>query len=488
MSSKNTQSSNSSHTQTACGKPANERLQRGLTKKVTSYFKSYAEPESQGLFSIARNVFSASFILPIFDEPIEALECFLALPVNDGVRSVWVFNAPENCSDDARQRTQDALSHFKNRLAASLIFGNVYEAHLSDFHHLILVDRCSVGRAIPPEKGVGLARKIGADIAVALATQTLPSSENHVSQRGAVEPSVVEAPHWLYFCDADVRLPSDYFDQRLLTNNDNNCAPSAYIFPFEHCPDPGVELETELYDFKLRYYVEQLARAGSTYAYHALGSVMVVNSVDYIAVRGVPTRAAGEDFYLLNKLNKLNGVCSLTRPAIEIAGRLSARVPFGTGPAIEQLSKTSDVLQEYRYYHPLIFQELAWLLNTQKALAASSDALSRSADQGAADQSVCSIAALWEEMLSNNERIKSVLAELRVDRFIEHCRRQNVNAKRFQKAFNDWFDALATLRFVHLMRDRYYPNLSLSDIEKAAPHLSDDLASRCKKILFRGSP
>lgn len=470
MSSKKTPSTNSSNTLATPSRQPKGRPHRGVHSKAYSYFESYAEPESKTLLAAKGREFPASFVLPIFDEPIDALDRFLALPVNDGMRSVWVFNAPENSSADARQRTQDALDHFKHQLAAQSLTESVFEVSLSESHHLILVDRCSVGRCIPPEKGVGLARKVGADIAIALsAPQTF-------------------ATHWLYFCDADVHLPVDYFDRQFLSGIASDDLPSAFILPFEHLPDQGVELETALYDFRLRYYVEQLGRAGSPYAYHALGSVMIVNSLDYIAARGVPKRSAGEDFYLLNKLAKLNGVRTLERPVMSIAGRKSMRVPFGTGPAIEQLSKTSDVLQDYRYYHPLIFEELAWLLSTREVLVASHEISLRDAASETTEHPCSAVIELWEALLNKNERVKGVLTELRIDRFIEHCRKQNLNEKRFQKAFNDWFDALATLRFVHLMRDRYYPNLSLSDLEKTAPHLSDDLANRCKKILSRGSP
>lgn len=470
MSSNKTPSTNSTNTLATPSGQTKERTHRGVHSKANSYFESYAEPESQTLLAAKGREFSASFVLPIYDEPIDALDRFLALPVNNGVRSVWVFNAPENSREDARQRTQDALDYFKHKLAAQSLTESAFEVSLSESHHLILVDRCSLGRCIPSEKGVGLARKIGADIALALSAQhTL-------------------ATHWLYFCDADVHLPVDYFDRQFLSNIGSECLPSAFILPFEHLPDQGAELETELYDFRLRYYVEQLDQAGSPYAYHSLGSVMIVNSFDYIAVRGVPKRSAGEDFYLLNKLAKLNGVRTLERPVISIAGRKSMRVPFGTGPAIEQLSRMSDVLQDYRYYHPLIFEELAWLLSTREVLVASHEISLRDVASDTTEHPGSAVIELWEALINKNERVKDVLTELRIDRFIEHCRKQNLNEKRFQKAFNDWFDALATLRFVHLMRDRYYPNLSLSDIEKKAPHLSDDLANRCKKILSRGSP
>ena len=90
----------------------------------------------------------------------------------------------------------------------------------------------------------------------------------------------------------------------------------------------------------MSYYVAGLAMAGSRYAHHSLGSTIAVHAKTYAAVRGYPKRSAGEDFYLLNKICKLAPVERLAGPALSIEARISARVPFGTGPALRRLLKT----------------------------------------------------------------------------------------------------------------------------------------------------
>ncbi|GIR63469.1 MAG: hypothetical protein CM15mP68_1350 [Pseudomonadota bacterium] len=62
---------------------------------------------------------------------------------------------------------------------------------------------------------------------------------------------------------------------------------------------------------------------GSAYAYPTLGSTISVHAQSYARVRGYPKRNAGEDFYLLNKLNKLHPVQVLQQPVIEVQARLS---------------------------------------------------------------------------------------------------------------------------------------------------------------------
>ena len=62
-----------------------------------------------------------------------------------------------------------------------------------------------------------------------------------------------------------------------------------------------------------RYFQRGLAWARSPYAFHTVGSTMVVHALCYAQVRGVPRRRAGEDFYLLGKLSKLRPLVRLTR-------------------------------------------------------------------------------------------------------------------------------------------------------------------------------
>ena len=87
----------------------------------------------------------------------------------------------------------------------------------------------------------------------------------------------------------------------------------------------------------MQFYVQALAVNGSAYAYPTLGSTISVHAQSYARVRGYPKRNAGEDFYLLNKLNKLHPVQVLQQPVIEVQARLSSRVTFGTGPALQKI-------------------------------------------------------------------------------------------------------------------------------------------------------
>ncbi|MCW8196089.1 hypothetical protein F6455_14950 [Proteobacteria bacterium 005FR1] len=129
---------------------------------------------------------------------------------------------------------------------------------------LLVVDRCTESRRIPDKQGVGLARKVGCDLAVALALKGILSTR------------------FIHSTDADAFLPNDY----LLRTRDLADV-SAAIYPFRHrCDCSLLGRATALYEQSLRYYVAGLAWAGSSYAFHTVGSCLALSIVHYAQARG----------------------------------------------------------------------------------------------------------------------------------------------------------------------------------------------------------
>ena len=415
---------------------------------VNKYLKHYSEPQAQTLTSL-NQTFKYAFILPIYDESNDDLARFLKMPEHSGLLSVWVFNCPDNAPADAQRRTIESLTTFKYTLDAKSLGNNVFIVELEDKHCLLIVDRCTQGSEIPRKEGVGLARKLGADIAL-----------NYLATSGL-----------LFFSDVDAYLPSDYFlrvlHERSLSTRDQH---SAFIFPFTHEAEPGAELANALYDFKLRYYVAQLQRASSPYAYHALGSIICADAHDYAVVRGVPRRAAGEDFYLLNKLAKINGIKTLNAPSIRLKGRLSHRVPFGTGPALLGIQAQESPVLKYDYYHPSIFDELAGVLGIIQGM------------DGPPLSLVC-FENLLAEYCVNVEVVRQTLRELKIDRFFDHCLKQGLSGTSAQKHFHQWFDAFLTLRFIHILRDNAYPSVTLKGLASYTTCMTSELRAYRSNIM-----
>ena len=112
------------------------------------------------------------------------------------------------------------------------------------------------------------------------------------------------------------------------------------------------------YEATLRYYVLGLRHARSPHAFHTIGSTISVCPHAYAAVRGVPKRAAAEDFYLLQKLRTIGTIEHVRTEPIIVSPRTSHRVPFGTGPAVAAAASLDDPWM-LRTYDPRAFDDLS---------------------------------------------------------------------------------------------------------------------------------
>lgn len=257
--------------------------------------------------------------IPAFDEPTDFLDSVLASSDEDGVVVAVTVNVPETADVAARERTADLTQALKA------------------YPDVIVIDR--VAEPIPRRQGVGLARKLAADLAAALI------------HRGDVHCPVI------FMTDADAMLPPGYFAAA------SSLTTGTALYPFRHrSNDPDLQRKADTYELHLMHYVDGLDRAGSPYAFQTLGSTIAIHADTYARVRGIPRRNAAEDFYLLNKAAKVDPVIGLATPEITIAARPSHRVPFGTGPALDAIP---DDIEQFVSYPDQAFDEL---LQTLRAM------------------------------------------------------------------------------------------------------------------------
>jgi hypothetical protein len=195
-----------------------------------------------------------------------------------------------------------------------------------------------------PEKegGVGLARKIGFDSALEL----------YDGER--------EGTMLLCSLDADTIVKENY----LLSVRDyfekNESAAAVVAFEHQKAENPAEQAAICAYEIFLRYYVLGLGFAGSHYAFHSIGSTMVCTAGGYVSVRGMNRRKAGEDFYFLNKLAKINSMGRVTATRVYPSSRPSDRVPFGTGKRVARFKEEPQ--DGYHIYSPHVFAVLKeWL-------------------------------------------------------------------------------------------------------------------------------
>ncbi|QQR89392.1 MAG: glycosyltransferase family 2 protein [Myxococcales bacterium] len=305
-----------------------------MEKALRKYLDHYAEKEKVFAEHINDN-FSDCVIIPAFDEGpaiLNALESLLNCQ-SDKPLCIVVNNAPRGAPDKALQNTAETSTAVQARFNEidSLDENNSTKLLRFGKGALLLIDRYSSDSALDPKAGVGGARKIGTDLALSLWAQGKLDSK------------------WLHQSDADVAFPSDYFSRARQASSRPQAA--ALLYPFAHESNAALR-----YEISLRYYVLGLAYAGSPYAFHTIGSTLAVNPAAYAQVRGFPKRQAAEDFYLLNKLAKVASIEKLAGEPLVLSSRISHRVPFGTGVAVEKIQNEGE--DAPKLYHPALFAEL----------------------------------------------------------------------------------------------------------------------------------
>jgi hypothetical protein len=297
---------------------------------------------------------------------------------------------------------------------------------------LLVVDRTSEGRRFDADGGVGLARKIGADIAVRLITAS-------------------RSDRFVYFSDADATLPPDYFEA--CTGVDRSVA--AIVFPFWHerSGHGRIDEATALYEISLRYYVAGLAWAGSPYAFHTLGSALAVDASAYASVRGVPRLRAAEDFYLLNKVAKVGAVARAACTPIRIECRDSRRVPFGTGARVGAMLDSGGPLL---LYAPETFSALRSLLGSLNDLA-----------RGA------SVSRFWDRYRSpvgaSDRAVAAILERFGAPHALDRLSRQHAPGPPLAARLREWFDGFRTLKLIHHLRQTCHPSIPLLRALESTP-------------------
>jgi hypothetical protein len=392
-------------------------------KAERKYLERYAEPESR--LAERLGAFGHAVVVPACGEGEELVEMLRSVPRGalGEVLVVLVVNGKKNSAawvHEANRSVRGRLQRaFGERKEESL--SRDPPAHLLPFDagHILLVDRSGPAHRFDDDQGVGLARKIGGDLAARL----------HGAGR--------LASPFVHSTDADVALPEDYFE-RVSSRPDA----SALLYPFAHVPekDPALARAVLLYEISLRYYVLGLAFAGSPWAYHTIGSTIASRAGAYVRVRGFPKRDAAEDFYLLAKLAKVGPVVSLAGRPIAIRGRASDRVPFGTGAAVRRLA--APEAPPFALYDPRLFRYLrAWLYVLGAVDVRASD---RDLDDEIGE-------ACMRDSLDPAPLV-GALAASGARAAVASARRRSTSTEALQRHLATWFDAFRTLKLLHTLQ------------------------------------
>ena len=396
---------------------------------VKKYLNKYAEPEQQLLSTLPELEFEHCLVIPCYDENLKFIHRIDNAFAHNPTIVILVINRPTDSEECKHNKA--LFDFFRNN--KQTIWENsclsLYKSHTSDDLTWLVVDRDEQQRTIPSKQGVGLARKIGCDLAVKLFADRILKT------------------HWIHCTDADTHLPENYFNLPEVNSF------SVAIYSYKHTTnvsDSVISEATQTYERALHYYVNGLKWAGSPYAFHTIGSTMAYNIAAYCAARGFPKRSAGEDFYLINKLIKLGPAFEVEGCILNIESRLSQRVPFGTGPAVEKIIATARANQAYTYYSPEAFVQLkSWLDEIPK---------------------------VWDALRSGNAPLshlptnsQKALEEAGIARVFGHIRKQCKTPEQSTKTLHEWFDAFQTLKFIRRLQEYQYPPLPLPECLALAP-------------------
>ena len=291
--------------------------------------------------------------------------------------------------------------------------------------NLAWIDASSKRGELPGKGGVGVARKLGMD-------------------------SVLKYLDWnskpLIFClDADTIVEKNYLFavKNYFEKNDEFIAAS---INFRHLSGKTPEEEKAIreYEYSIRYYVENLKRAGSPYAYYTIGSAIVCRADFYIKAGGMRQHRGGEDFYFMQQLRKLGKIGEILETTVYQSARPSDRVPFGTGPKVRQSIDGHEIL----LYNPTVFDTLKNVIDKAERWIAYGDVSRPENFIGSISKDSESyflslkFDTVWPNILNNNVKCAYLITV--------------AERKKLRWAFHVWFDAFKTLKLIHFL-ERNYP-------------------------------
>lgn len=348
-------------------------------------------------------------VIPVFREDnwkATALSLLNTVSTEKPAAVFWLVNENEAAETQWKVFAEDCAKEMNQ------FFSDNSVRHLQNFFHLEFF----------PSKtsGVGLARKTGMDKACDL----------------LLKNNLFKAP--IVCLDADCTVSSNYFIEIEKALLENPKAPGASLY-YEH-PLTGMNAEAIAhYEYFLRYYNSALRWCGHPFAFHTVGSSMLVRTEVYKKQGGMNKRKAGEDFYFLNKIIELGNFIEINNLCVFPSNRNSDRVPFGTGRAMEDFQNNAKDL----FYDERIFHCLKDFFDAMKTYP-KKDEWKQNAN------------SLVMEFLISENRVSEI------DEVYLHSADQQSFLKRFFRVFN----LFTTLKCVHFLSEKYFPRSNDFNVTK----------------------
>ena len=342
----------------------------------------------------------------------------------DSTQLIFVINNIEDSSDEVKLDNQQALIYLRN-----LISGNpeddLSRTVLDKEINIGIIDAASPRKTMPKKDGgVGLARKIGIDLAMNILDYSSKGKK-------------------LILCtDADCTFDKNYLTEVINAFNKRNL--NAAVVGFRHNVSGTDRLSEAVlcYEIFLRNYVLGLKYAESDYAFHTIGSTMVFDYESYIKVEGMNKRKAAEDFYFLEKLAKNVKINSIDSTIVHPSNRGSWRVPFGTGQRVNRF--LSGIQNEYTLYDPKSFKILKDWLQIYNTSSIEVEFYLHTAKEIHPELIRFLFLHNFEADMRNIFKNSKTAEQLKIQK-------------------SRWFDGFFTLKLIHHLREKVYHEINMFD-------------------------
>lgn len=168
--------------------------------------------------------------------------------------------------------------------------------------------------------------------------------------------SIATAEDVIVSLDADTCVKPEYLQS--IGENFENRTLTAVSLPYYHrlTDDDAANRAILRYEIYMRSYLINLYGISSPYNFTAVGSAIAVRVEALRKIGNITPMKSGEDFYLLQKLRKMAPISNWNAQAVYPAARFSARVYFGTGPAM--IKGNEGHWESYPIYHYSLFSSI----------------------------------------------------------------------------------------------------------------------------------
>ena len=226
--------------------------------KLPDSVKKYLDKYSSARWTLETDVTSnitAAIIVPAICEHNQIIKLLKSLSENyrdyfNSTLIIFVINNFKSSNNEIKNDNKNSLELLraiqKNEKSNDVFIHTIKSSGIN----IAIVDASTEGKELPEKDGgVGLARKIGMDLALTVFDYSLPIKKIIVS------------------LDADCTLDKNYINE--INNQFNTRILSAAIINFRHNVESDLETLPAIicYEIFLRYYVLGLRYAGSPYAF-----------------------------------------------------------------------------------------------------------------------------------------------------------------------------------------------------------------------------